>query len=60
MNLATGALTLTGFLSIVLGIVTKLVGISLLNPYVIAPSNYFLIAITCFVTALVIDRFEKN
>jgi len=59
MNLANGTLIFLGFLTIILGIVSKLMGISLLAPVVEAPSSYFIIAITCFVVSLVIDKFEK-
>lgn len=60
MNLASGVLVFTGFLTIVLGVASKLMGMSLLTPYVEAPSNYLIIAITCFVVALVVDKFEKR
>ena len=60
MNLASGVLVFTGFLTIVLGVASKLMGMSLLTPYIEQPSNYFIIAVTCFVTALVVDKFEKK
>jgi len=60
MNLAVGSLVLMGLLIIVLGIISKFVGASLLTPYIEAPSSYFMVAITCFVLSLVIDRFEKK
>ena len=60
MNLANGTLIFLGFLSIVLGITSKLMGTSLLTPFVEAPSTYLIIAITCFVVALVIDKYEKK
>jgi len=60
MNLAVGTLVFIGLLVIVLGIISKFVGVSLLTPYINAPTNYFIVAITCFVLSLVIDRFEKK
>ncbi len=60
MNLAIGTLVFAGFLTIVLGVASKLMGISLLAPYIEAASNYFVIGIACFVMALVIDKFEKS
>ena len=60
MNLANGTLVLLGFLAIVLGVVSKLMGISLLAPFIGAASSYFIVAITCFMVALVVDKFEKS
>jgi len=60
MNLASGTLVFTGFLTIILGVASKFIGISLLAPYIQLTSSYFVVGITCFVIALVIDRFEKT
>ncbi len=59
MNLASGTLVFMGFLTVVLGVASKLMGISLLEPFVVASSSYFIVGITCFVMALVIDKFGK-
>ena len=58
MNLATGVLVFAGMLSIVLGIISKLLGVSLLSPYVESGSGYFIVAVTCLVVSLVVDRFQ--
>lgn len=60
MNIATGTLVLVGFLTIVLGMTSKLMGIPLLAPFIMRPSSYFVVAVTCLVIALIIDRFEKS
>jgi len=60
MNIATGVLVLIGFCMVLLGISSKLMGVSLLDPFVMKYSNYFLLGITAFVMALVIEKFEKE
>ncbi len=59
MSLATGTLVFTGFLTVVLGVASKLMGVSLLAPYIELSSSYFIVGITCLVMALVIDKFGK-
>ena len=60
MNLASGTLVFAGFLSIVIGVTSKIMGMSLMTPYIEAPSNYLIVAITCFVVALVVDKYDKG
>lgn len=60
MDLACGTLVFTGFLTIVLGMASKLMGIPLLAPYIIQPVNYFVLSATCLIVALVIDKFGKT
>ncbi|MFH1791203.1 MAG: hypothetical protein ABH885_04385 [Candidatus Omnitrophota bacterium] len=57
LNMAIGALILTGFCVIILGIMSKLTGIPLLAPYVLTSVGCFVVAIACFVLALVVDKF---
>ncbi|OGW74839.1 MAG: hypothetical protein A2Z72_06640 [Omnitrophica bacterium RBG_13_46_9] len=60
MNLATGSLLCLGFVLLVTGVVSKLMGISLLAPLIETELGYFIAANSCFLMALVIDRFQKE
>lgn len=60
MNLAVGSLTLLGFLILALGAVSKLMGMSLLTPFISSYFGYFIVANSCILTAIVIDRFQKS
>jgi len=60
MNLATGTLTLVGLLFIILGIASKLMGMSILSPLVGSNIGYIMLGNTCLLLALVIDKFQKE
>lgn len=60
MNLATGSLVCLGFIFLVTGTVSKLMGISLLAPWVKTEMGYFIVANSCLLIALVIDKFQEK
>ena len=60
MNVATGCLTFLGFLFLLGGIASKLLGISIMAPYVSSFIGYFVGANTCLLLALVVDKFQKD
>jgi len=59
MNLAVGSLTFLGFILLVAGVVSKLISISVLAPYLVSGSSYFLAANSCLIMALIVDKFQK-
>lgn len=59
MNLATGSLVLLGLLVLVAGIVSKLIGLSLLAPFFISPSSYMAAANSCFLMGILADKYHK-
>lgn len=59
MNLATGTLTLVGLIFLVVGLASKLMCVSLLSPLFGTNSGYLAAANSCFLLALVVDRFNK-
>jgi hypothetical protein len=59
MNVATGSLVLLGFFMIMFGMILKMAGLNLLEPIFYNFSGYFSMANTCFLIALVVDRFDK-
>ena len=60
MNIATGSLVLLGLLLLVIGVVSKFLGLSLLQPYFSTYSGYFIAANACLLIALTTDRFQKK
>ena len=60
MNLATGSLVFMGFILLIVGITSKLIGISLLYPLIVGFANYMIAANTCFIVALVVRKFQKS
>ena len=60
MNVATGCLTFLGFILLLAGIASKLMGISILAPYISSFLGYFIGANTCLLMALVVDKFQKD
>ena len=60
MSLATGALVLLGFMFALIGLGSKFAGLSLLSPYFSSSFGYFIAANTCFLTAIIVDRFDKK
>lgn len=59
MNLGTGVLVLLGFFLILFGIIMKFSGLNLLDPLCSRISSFFAIANTCFLIAIIVDRFDK-
>ena len=60
MNLGTGALVFLGFMLLLLGVVSRLMNLPLLTPYIQSFLGYFIAANTCFLMALIVDKFEKQ
>ncbi|MGB2705293.1 MAG: hypothetical protein WBC74_00305 [Candidatus Omnitrophota bacterium] len=60
MNVATGCLTFLGFILLLAGIASKLMGMSILAPYISSFLGYFVAANACFLMALVVDKFQKD
>ncbi len=60
MDIGVGVLVLLGFLTILGGVILQLKDINLLEPVVNSPSGYFLTANTCFILALVLEKFGKE
>lgn len=58
MNVAAGTLILLGFLLMMGGVIQKLAGLNLLEPIFNQPISTFVVANTCFILALVIDKFD--
>jgi len=60
MNIATGSLLLVGFILVIIGMVSKIIGISLLAPFFGTFSGYLIAANTCLLIALAVDKFHKS
>ena len=60
MNLATGSLMLLGFVLLVAGIVSKLMGMALLAPFFNTSVGCFMAANACLLLVLVVDKFQKS
>ncbi|MBN1354557.1 MAG: hypothetical protein JW994_07830 [Candidatus Omnitrophica bacterium] len=60
LNAATGSLLLLGFILLSLGLISQLIGLSLLAPYITTVIGYFVGANSCMLLALVIDKFQKK
>ena len=60
MNAATGTLTLVGLILLLAGLVSKLLGIFILAPFISSSINYVIAANACFLLAIVVDKFQKN
>ena len=58
MNVATGSLTFLGFILLIVGIVSKLMGVSLFAPFISSFLGYFIGANSCLIMALVIEKFQ--
>ncbi|MFQ5952867.1 MAG: hypothetical protein ACE5JK_05635 [Candidatus Omnitrophota bacterium] len=59
MSLATGSLVLLGFFLIMFGVILKFSGLNLLEPLFYNIGGYFAMANTCFLIALVVEKFDK-
>jgi UPF0716 family protein affecting phage T7 exclusion len=60
MNLATGTLTFLGFLLLIVGVISRLLELSLLMPFINSYLGYFIAGNTCFLVALVVDKYQKS
>ncbi|MFH1380642.1 MAG: hypothetical protein ABIH57_00525 [Candidatus Omnitrophota bacterium] len=60
MNAATGTLTLLGLILLLAGLVSKFLGMLILAPFISSNINYVIAANTCFLLAIVVDKFQKN
>ena len=60
MSVAVGSLVLLGFFMIMFGLILKMSGLNLLEPVFSSIGGYFSMANTCFLVALVVDRFDKG
>jgi hypothetical protein len=59
MNIATGCLTFLSLIFILSGVMSKFLGISLLQPFFSSVMGYFIAANTCLLLALLVDKFDK-
>lgn len=59
MSAGVGTLVLVGMLLLLGGVILKFAGLNLLEPLFFIPSSFFVVANTCFLLALVIDKFDK-
>jgi len=60
MNLATGSLIFLGAMFIVLGAASKVLELSLLGCIFPTCLGYFVGANTCFILALILDKFQDR
>ncbi len=60
MNAATGTLTLVGLVLLLAGLISKFLGVLILEPFISSSINYVIAANTCFLLAIVVDKFQKN
>lgn len=60
MNVAVGSLILIGMLLVMGGVIMKYAGLNLLEPYLNVPTNFFVVANTCFLVALIVDKFDRT
>lgn len=60
MNVAVGCLVLLGFVLIMSGVIQKVAGLNLLEPLINASGAAFMAANTCFLLAIVLDRFDSH
>ncbi len=59
MSLGVGVLVLLGLLLILFGVIFKMSGMNLMHPQIKEVSNFFVIANTCLLLALIVARFDK-
>ncbi|MBD3379699.1 MAG: hypothetical protein GF408_04470 [Candidatus Omnitrophica bacterium] len=57
LDLGIGTLIFLGFVFVGTGVIWKLKGVNVLEPIGASPLSYIILAIGCFVTAIMIDRF---
>lgn len=54
-----GTLVLVGMVLLLGGVILKFAGLNLLEPLFYVPASFFVVANTCFLLALIIDKFDK-
>lgn len=59
MSLGVGVLVLLGLILILFGVVFKLSGLNLLEPQIKEVTNFFIVANTCLLLALIVAKFDK-
>ncbi|UCD55798.1 MAG: hypothetical protein JSV93_03160 [Candidatus Omnitrophota bacterium] len=59
MNLGSAILMLVGFLLLLAGMISKIIGLSLFAPFITTYGTYFVGANSCILLALAVDRFHK-
>jgi len=59
VSTGAGTLLLMAFLMILTGIVLHFSGLNLLEPIINSVAAYFVIANTCILMALVVDKFDR-
>jgi len=60
MNIGVGSLIFLGLLSLNMGLVNEIKGISLFSLYIESTTGYVLVAITCLISAMVVHEFDKK
>ncbi|MFC1548754.1 hypothetical protein ACFL5E_02200 [Candidatus Omnitrophota bacterium] len=60
MSLGVGVLVLLGLILILFGVIFKLSGLNLLHPQIKDVSNFFVIANTCLLLAIIVDKFDTS
>lgn len=60
MSLGVGVLVLLGLILILFGVVFKLSGLNLLEPQIKEVTNFFIVANTCLLLALIVAKFDKS
>ena len=60
MNIATGSLILLGFILFAGGIISKFMGMSVMAPFINAPTSYLTAGNACLLLVLIVERFQKN
>jgi len=60
MNLATGSLVFLSLILMILGIASKVMGVSLLAPLFTSYVSYLIAANSCLLLSLIIDKHHKG
>jgi len=60
MNLATGSLVLLGLVLMIVGVTSKLMGLSLLAPLFTSYVSYLVAANSCLLLSVIIDKHHKE
>ncbi|MDD3089539.1 MAG: hypothetical protein PHT95_06315 [Candidatus Omnitrophica bacterium] len=58
MDMATGSLVLLGMLVLMAGAVMKFSSLNLFDPIITAQGSFLKVANTCFLLAIIVDRFN--
>ncbi|MBD3426484.1 MAG: hypothetical protein GF409_04575 [Candidatus Omnitrophica bacterium] len=60
MSLGVGVLVLLGLVLILFGVIFKLSGLNLLEPQIKEVTNFFIVANTCLLLALIVAKFDTS